>query len=776
MKARLTYLFILTLLGTSLAFGKTTKALRTKSTPPLPARKPTADEIVRNFTFVGDFDTKEETRNNSKEIFWRYPSTVPKVSFDIKLEHNPEKLKEFYPVTVGEGRAIEHLNTGRMLFLEGKYEEARQTWLSGRARFGKTYPYHRRNDYFIASAFLYKSYDYWLAHGKKYSLPELRQDFINGNAFISAAFDKKKDLPDAALDKVAPSVYYNQAVVLYNYERYAGVVGAATLGLDFLRKTGRSEYRRDFHRMLAETYIRNSDYLEAVREIDMTLRQDQDIPTSAALFARVGDIYYALNNFELAEEVYEAANRIDAEKRQISPNQYALRGESLFWMGRFEEARKNFQYALQSMSSPRAGEVLDDNMQALASLRIADTYLAEHNMEKAKLAYFTHSQEFRGHVTENFAKIRLACLELPYYDGNNIAHTRALLAELKDQLDRIPSVAQEMAWTCETASYGQHDRNPEMVERIRRFAALYPESGLLKTLVEPVRDVQSTAIDAYFNAGDAYGAVLFFEKTRKALYPKISDDLARKLFASYVNIHQSEKAEPFIKAYEGSNPSLDGKLRLAVAYAEIAASKPMKERAEWFKRLKAINDAFLKEGSFFDRQPEVTLSIDRIMATPGRDVFLPWVFKQALRWSEDDISVGCDRVYPLLQTLSENKSIPADILDAADVFIDKHLKNLLRFETQCAYSLMDFESTHSKLTKADLIDKYLKRDYIQMDKATAPIYFNLAEQALKEGEIGPARKIWTLIVAKADPKLPEVRFAKARLDTRQTELENLWKK
>lgn len=737
-------------------------------------KKPTAEDIVKNFTFVGDFDMKEETRSNSKEIFWRYPSTIPKVGFDIKLERSPEKLKELFPVTMGEGRAIQHLNSGRILFLDGKYDDARQTWLSGRARFGKTYDYHRRNDYFIASAFLYKAYQYWTEHGKKYDLPELRQDFVNGNTFLSSAFDKKKDIPDALLDKAAPAAYYNQAAVLYNYERWAGVVGAATLGLDYLRKTGRVEFRRDFHRMLAETSIKNQDYLEAVRSIDMTLRQDNDPATAGALFARVGDIYYSLNNFELAEEVYNAANQVDGEYRQIKPSQFALRGESLFWMGRFEEARKNFQYALQAMSLPRSQEVLDDNMQALASLRIADSYLAEHNLEKAKLAYFSHVQEFRGHVSENFAKIRLACLELPYYEGNNIAHARELLADVKDQLDKIPAVAQEMAWSCETASYAQHERNSDMVERVRRFAQLYPDSGLLQSLVEPVRAVQSSAIDPYFKANDAYGAVTFFEKTRAALYPKVSDSLGQKLFAAYVDIHQSEKAEPFIKAYEDSKPENIGKLRLAMAYAELSASKPVKERKVWLDKLKKLNDSFIRDGIFFEKQPAITLAIDRIMATPGRDHFFPWVLKQALRWTEDDISVGCDMVYPLLQSTSDNKNIPDDVIADADSFVDRHLKDLLRFETHCAYSLMDYESTHSKSKKSVLIEKYLARDYIPMDSTTAPIYWNLAEQALKEGSIDSARKIWNLIVAKADPRLPEVRYAKARLDTRQTELENLW--
>jgi len=752
------------------AFGKSAKAPKAKA----PVRKPTAIEIVRNFTFIGDFDMKDETRNNSKEIFWRYPSTVPKVKFDVQLERSPEKLKEYFPVTMGEGRPLQHLNSGRVLFLDGKYEEARQTWLSARARFGKSYAYHRRNDYFIASAFIYKAYDYWLAHGKTYDLPELRQDFVNANTFLSAAFDLKKDLPDAVLDKIAPTAYYNQAAILYNYERWAGVVGAANRGLDYLRTSGRIEHRRAFRKMLAETNIKNRDYLEAVREIDMTLRQDEDPATAGVLFARVGDIYFTLNNFELAEEVYDAANQIDTEYRQIRPSQYALRGESLFWTGRYEEARKNLAYALQAMASPRSQEVLDANMQALASLRIADSYLAEKNLEKAKLSYFTHAQEFRGHVTENFAKIRLACLELPYYDGKNIQHARELLADVKDQLDKIPPVAQELAWTCETASYARHERTADMVEKVRRFAGLYPDSGLLQTLVEPVRDVQATAIDAYFNANDSHGAVLFFEKTRQTLYPKVSEELSKKLFAAYVDIHQSKKAEPFLKPYESSNLENLGKLRLAVAYGEIAGSKPVKQRGEWLKKLQTLNAGFIRDAVFFEKQPSIALAIDRVMDTPGHDTLFPWVLKQAMRWAEDDISVGCDMVYPLLQSVADTKNIPDDVLAAADGFVDKYLKDLLRFETHCAYSLMEYEATHSKLSKADLVDKYLQRAYLPMDKTTAPIYWSVAEQAMKEGSLEAATKMWTLIVSKGDPKLPEVRYAKLRLDPKKTELENLW--
>ena len=47
-----------------------------------------ADSIIKNFMFVGDFEQKEETRSNGKEIFWRYPFTLPKVNFELDL--NPD--------------------------------------------------------------------------------------------------------------------------------------------------------------------------------------------------------------------------------------------------------------------------------------------------------------------------------------------------------------------------------------------------------------------------------------------------------------------------------------------------------------------------------------------------------------------------------------------------------------------------------------------------------------------------------------------------------------
>ncbi len=775
-----------------LAEAKNRKPAAKAAEDPLASRS--VEDLVKNFMFVGDFDEKAPTRSNSKEVFWRYPLSLPKIQFKFQglAPLQDKSLVDDFPQTEGKGRAVQHLNRGRKLFLDGQLDDARKTWLSGRARYGKDYEQHRRADYFIAFSFLYTGLDLLKSTGFDYHTHDVRQSFVNAATFMSWAFDRKKDLPDPLLDRIAPRAYYNQATIYYVYERWAGVVGATTLGLDYLRKTGRSDFRTDLRRMLAETHIRNHDYLEAVRELDLALRQDSKLDTAAAIFARIGDIYFDLNNFELAEEVYALASRIDRELKSVRPSQYVLRGESLFWMGRFEEAIKVLQYAQEAAAMPStreddewamlplAHEELDLDMQALISLRIADSWLALGNYEKAKLAYFKHSNEFRQHSTTPFAKIRLACLELPFYDGNNIAHARTLLAGLKEAADLIPAPAQELAWTCEIGSYAQHERTAEMVDRVRTFVSHYPESAFLKELATPVREVQARHIDGYFKAGDAYGAVKFFEATQKVLFPVVSDQLASKLFMAYVDINQSERALPFLSAYARQNLDETGWLRLATALVELGAKAKPGERSLWEQKNKSLSKQMGSLGLDVEPELKYRLAINRILAQPLSELHLGWILKLAIHWSDRDVSIGCDLVYPLLDRHQKQKSERGGLETGADKlaidFIDDNLKDLLRFETNCAYSIMEFEIGLYEGSISLLADKYLRRDYLTLNPTTAAMIWNVAEQSYQQGYRREAEGLWKILVDKGEPGLPEVRYAQARLDKGRTELDDLWQR
>ena len=153
--------------------------------------------------------------------------------------------------------------------------------------------------------------------------------------------------------------------IYFRYERWAPAYGALQDALNFLRETGRKERRASFRRMQSELFIKNRDYLNAAQELDLALRQDPNPDTAGLIFARLGDIYFDLNNFELAEDMYALAIRIDKERKNIRPWQYILRGESLFWLGKFTLAQKMMNYGLATAAMTSVTETLSNDMQAL---------------------------------------------------------------------------------------------------------------------------------------------------------------------------------------------------------------------------------------------------------------------------------------------------------------------------------------------------------------------------------------------------------------------------
>ncbi len=165
------------------------------------ARMPykTYRQIIDHFMFPADFQMKPETRKVGDDIFWKYNLEVSDPP-QIILYEVEDPIKDI-PATEGVGRPYEHLNEGRKLFIEGKYDEARATWLSGRARFGANFPHHRRLDYFIAQAYLTLARNKLKA--KAQSLP--REELANAATFLSWAYVRKADLSDALLDRLAPN-------------------------------------------------------------------------------------------------------------------------------------------------------------------------------------------------------------------------------------------------------------------------------------------------------------------------------------------------------------------------------------------------------------------------------------------------------------------------------------------------------------------------------------------------------------------------------------------
>ncbi len=772
--------FVLTL---SLVAAAKPKTVPKPSQDPPPIHKQSFDYILKNYLFVADFSEKEPERRISKDVFWRYPLQIPKINFPVEYAlNNPSKD---VPATPGDGMATHHMNRGRVFFLDGNYEEAKNIWLAGRARYKQQYPYHRRTDYFIGLAFLNIAAQQVKEAGGNWQDLKVKGTLANAATFLSWAFIRKADEKDELADAAAPRQLYNLAAIYFMYERYPAAYGAANNGLEYLRKTGRIDYRPQFQRVIVESFVKAQNYLEAVQTIDTAIRQDPDIKQAAAMFTRVGDIYFNQNNYELAEEAYAIGNKLDQDVNRLNPAQFVLQGETLFWLGRFAESQKLFHYALEGAARKEAVTDLPRNFAAFAQLRIADAFLAQKQYEQARLGYFKVSQEYRDSEAAKIAGIRSACLELPQYDGKNVEHARKLLVDAaKEELSPILT---EMSTACNVASYAARERTPEMVGRVKQFAEKYPESPVLKEFFEPVRAVQAKKLDEYFARKEKYEALSFFEKNRKTLFPKISSDRQRLLFAAYAEAWRSDAASEFWRAY-AELPDSDAKLiRQAVVVAEMTNTSKMKTtkktatkvQPKWLALNKQVATKLGKhKWSTSKPSPQNFEFLQRVLASQTANEHIVWATNLAEHWSRADATLTCSLYYSLLTRglglRNVTKEQRAHLRQKSLALVEKSLPDLFKQDASCAQSLLELEQVVLAGSPQELAKRYLARKDWEFTAPLISMAWVTAERMFEQRQKDAAKNLWRLIVEKAPADAPELVLAKARLDERKAETEEMW--
>jgi len=753
---------------TLLALSMLSAAARTDK----PLEKSSFTEIIKRYLFINDFSTKPQTRPLKDHMFWAYQYKIPAVSFPVyfDLDHTTKEL----PATTGHGREYEHLNRGRVLFLQGEHDEARRIWLSGRHRFGTSYPYDRRNNYFIALAYLA------LAKEKLDKNIPLDDEVVKGYmsnvaTFLNWALITKKDHPDPLIDNVLSKQYYNLAAIYFHYKRYSWAYKTADQALTDLRDKGRVKYRSLLRRILAESHIKNHTYLEAIKELDQALRQDPNPSDASAIFARVGDIYFNLNNYELAENSYGLANRINHENGQINPSQFVRRGESLFWMGKFNEAQKNFYYGISMMAQKNSNNELSKTYAANAHLRIADSFLAQKKYDKAKIEYFRVAHNFPGTEQASIAKMRNACLNLPSFDGNNVAHTRKLLKEVKDGKVLSSLEAIEIAWTCEVASYAQRERTPDMLKRVKEFYHKYPDSKLISSLISPVKEVKAKQFDEYLAKDQKYEAIKFFEQNRKLLFKKISLSTKQKLFEMYMDVYQPKKALEFWSAYKKSPSSLMKIVRELTLAAELHEQN---KQEKWLSLTTKKTAELTKLTMPANPDEKLQSYIDRLKNLSTNDLQLPWMYPLAKLWAKANPDYLCEMQYPLLSRLVKkpNKDLDEKFVEKEVLtLVDKNLPHLLETNASCGNALLSLEADVLKTNPVLLSTRYLARREWEMTRTLVSQFWLVAEQAAQAKQFATAKELWDIIINKSPKGSPEIPFAKARVDQAKTEYQNLWR-
>ena len=274
----------------------------------------------------------------------------PKFELDVNIDINDPKFVEQIPPTYGSSRVEELINEGRVEFMKGNFQKAREIWLHGHRTYLKKNNISKRFTYYLALAMLSLAKEK-LNQGAKWDSDEIKGLLYSVTTMYSKAFGLKDEVRDEAIDKFQAKAMYNQAVIYYNYARYPLALGMANKLLRYQQRNGMNKEQVTIRRIIAEVYIDAKNYLDAIRQFDIAIRQTEDPRVAAIMFARAGDIYFSLNNFELAEDMYRLAIKVSREKDILNPSQYILRGESLFWMGQLKEAQIMLNYGLMTAGS-----------------------------------------------------------------------------------------------------------------------------------------------------------------------------------------------------------------------------------------------------------------------------------------------------------------------------------------------------------------------------------------------------------------------------------------
>ncbi len=745
--------------------------------------KSTFKEILDRYVFIADFNQKPAERQISKEFVWKYPFKLPPAKFDLDIEDIDLNAMVFRQT--GQGRAVETMNDGRVAFLRGNYQEAYDLWLNARRFFKGDLATSKILEYFMAVNALAIYKKNYRNKGEDPNRIELQSYLKRAAYFFAAAFILRRDVPDERIDKNAPWALYNLAVMYYQFDRIPSVFGAVESGLTALLKQGKNTHRSDFRRLMAECYIRNQDLLSAIQELDTGIRQDPDPLQATRMFNRVGDIYYDLNNYELAEDMYSMAGAIDRERKTYSPAQELLRGESFFWLGRAKEAENIFRVATDFAFQTQGDDWLANNKTlSWGLLRIGDALLIRAQtanpserkelLEKSRLAYFRVQSEFPKSEAANIAEVRGTCMEMPSYIGNNVKHAREYIETVKKEKG-IPEKLMELVWACDAGSYSDREKSDLMVSKIQEFSSKYPTSHFLDSMLQPVKDVQGSKIMEYFKNEQWEHATEFFEQRRGLLYKKITPELAANLWVAYVETGRSQLAAEFWPEVRGKKLNNDyDMLRQATFLFEMSSTK---SEAKYRKDLAAANKALISwEWDELPSDAEMDF-ISRVLASKAVATAYPWILNLQDAWTVGDEMASCNVIFPFLSRINSDVKSPAtaraEVVRRTLAFGEGKMLDIKVKDPTCFQSWLDFEA---KILSVAAIDKiYTTRETWALDGPWLERAWTWSEALYARGKRPEAVKLWQQIADKGPKDSFESRMAKSRLDPLKTEYEQIWK-
>ena len=742
--------------------------------------------ILDNYSFPDDFSSKPEERDTYPEIFWKYPFQLPRVEFKIESEFGDPA--SYIPVITGSSRIVEHINKGRVAFLKGNFDEARRIWLTARNEFKDNNPYSKRLNFLIGMVYLKIAQNSSMSKAQDPTGVQSKISegyYGNTNTFLSHAFTKEKSTIDPEIDPFAPRALYNVAAIYHKFSRFPAAYNAASEALSFLKEAGKKDFRFDLHRIISESLIINGNYLDAVRELDLAIRQDPDPAMARQAFSRIGDIYFGLNNYEFSENAYTLAIGLDKGFKNLSAHQGLLRGEALFWTGYIDEAQEMLLYGIEGGKFSRSP--VEPNALGWAKLRYADTWMAKASLangksrkeylEKARLEYFRIMSEYQGNEQATTASLRFYCLELPAYEGNNVQHSRHFLETLKSE-HTLPPQGVELAWSCYTNSFTSRERTEEMLGKVSEFASRYPRSKFLASMIEPVREVKSAYLGELLELPNKKKAIEFYEKHGKTLYKNnLRDEWASKLFVIYYDRLEIDKAKPFWKVAQKQKVSSTFDLIRRISWLEEQSiiSKDRNTQNSLSDYLSAANQIKWSQ----DDNEAVMKFLPRIRSVDEDFSSGPWIVSWLLSRNLN-LEQLCKEAMPIISSASQKEKRPVFLQNWQKLItkgIDQSLQELISKDSGCTASLTDLESFLFRKNKEEMkfAELWFNRRIHPLTFETVGYIWTASEILEKEGKLKEAKLLWTQLAQPENSKFEEAKWAKLKLAPSKTEYEDLWK-
>lgn len=717
-------------------------------------------EVIDNYYFVADFRLKPSTRSPLSHYFWKYPIKIQPVSFDLKeIFWSPE----LFPVTEGEGLIYQHLNRARVFYLDKNFETARKTLLSAKARAESDFKYLKRINYFIALTFLAEIPQLEQVDTKddeeasEQKDLDIKKHYSNASNFLVNAFYTSSD--DPLLQKKRINALYVISGINFRYSSYMYAFKFINLGLEVLAKEGLTTHYMDFLRMKGYILQKAGHYLEAIKVYDLALRQDHITKREAALIlTQVANIYFDLNNYELAEDLYEKASLVDIGS--FTPLTYVLRGECLFWMNDLDGSSSMLQKSLDSENFsyiPESDHLGKDNFE-FASLRLADIYLAKKDVKKASLEYFKLKHMDRYSYYGQIADIREGCLDFNSFEGKNITHIRTMFQEYYDTL--TDENLKELSLACLTMSYKDTD---EIVEKSKLFLQAYPESDFIESMRLPLIKKQASLINTYFSKGKKEDAIKFFETNRSSLFKNIDNKVRLQLFEAYTDLYSYDKAEEFYPNYIKHVKELKTKdnsynralVRIACFLRQIKNSKQYLKDSSWVvKELESVSWSKVVLDNLYESY------IDRfVLKHEKKD--LGWILSMVEGIdSSKNPEFKCKYIYDVYSLLTDEMSYKELINLGLDKKLEKDfltLEDLVKSNETCSDKLVDID----KKLYINNLDVLVKKcqSYTFMSKHMAFVCWNIA-QSIENKKSSDASLIYKKIIDLAPKDSSELSLSK----------------